>query len=326
MNIGIMGTGHMAALMTDTIRTMKQNGESIDLYAVASRSAEKAERFSISTGVKKAYGSYEDMLRDRQVDFVYIATPVSEHYKNMLLCLNYRKPFLCEKAFTSNIDEAAHVLFMAEVMGVPAAEAIWTRYMPSRKIIRDVIDSGIIGIPRTLTANLSYNIYDNDRIHDANLAGGALLDVGVYPVNFAEMCFGHPSMINANAIITEDDVDECDTIRMEWPDGRTAALTCGTSSISDRMGVIYGDRGYITVTNINNPSAVNVYDMSRELIKTEEIPEQISGYEYEIREMMEAVANGDKECPSMPHSEILKVMRELDSIRLMTGLQFPFEA
>ena len=325
MKIGILGAGNIAATMADTIREMKKQGDDVELYAIGSRTQAKADRFAINTGCKKAYGSYEDLLKDPFIDLVYIATPHSEHYQNMLLCLKYEKPVLCEKAFTANVEQAQRILMMAELKGVPVTEAIWTRYMPMRKMIRDLLEEGVIGEVRTLTANLSYQIYDKHRIHQAELCGGALLDVGVYPMNFAEMVFGHPDRITATAFMSEDGVDESDSITYTDRDGRTAVLTCGTRAISDRQGIIYGDNGYMIVENINNPERIHVYNLMREEVRTIECPEQISGYEYEVRELMETIRSGKTECPSMPHRETLHMMKELDMIRSQIGYRFPFE-
>lgn len=326
MNIGILGAGNIAGTMAETIRMMAGNGEDVSLYAIGSRSERKAESFAMKNGCNRAYGSYEDLLRDPNVDLVYIATPHSEHYINMLLCLNYNKPVLCEKSFTANADQARKITTLAELKKIPLSEAIWTRYMPMRKIINDVLSSGAIGIPRTITANLSYNVYKNERLHRPDLAGGALLDVGIYPINFAEMVFGHADGVNATAIMSEDGVDETDSITLTWDDGRAAVLTAGIKAISDRSGIIYGDEGYAVVDNINNPERIRIYDLSRENVKTIEAPNRLTGYEYEIREMHRIIEEEEIECPSMPHDESVHIMEVMDHIRAQIGYKFPFES
>ena len=151
-NIGIIGTGNIASVMAQTISKMK----GVKLYAVASRQKVRAEVFAGKYGCKKAYGSYEELAEDDKVDLVYIATPHSEHYANVKLCLMKDKPVLCEKAFTANAVQAEELIFLAKERNIFLAEAMWTRYMPMLTTIREVLGSGVIGEPKTLTANLGY--------------------------------------------------------------------------------------------------------------------------------------------------------------------------
>ncbi|MDD5867047.1 MAG: Gfo/Idh/MocA family oxidoreductase [Lachnospiraceae bacterium] len=325
MNIGILGAGHIAATMAETIQKMHLQGEDVDLYAVASRDIDKARAFAARFQIHKAYAGYANMLEDSGLDLVYIATPHSHHYEHMLLCLKFGKAILCEKAFTANADQARRILTLSKLKDIPVTEAIWTRYMPFNQTIKNIIEEGQIGEPRTLTANLSYNIWQNERIHDPALAGGALLDVGVYTLNFADIFFGQPSQVQAQAVIGETGVDESDSITLRYPDGKMATLLCGTRAISDRQGIIHGDEGYLVVDNINHPTQVSVYDLSRQISKTIDAPEQISGYEYEVREMIQAVEEGELECPSMSHRDTIRMMELMDHIRMQTGVQFPFE-
>lgn len=325
MNIGILGAGHIAATMAETIQKMHLQGEDVDLYAVASRDIDKARAFAARFQIHKAYAGYANMLEDSGLDLVYIATPHSHHYEHMLLCLKFGKAILCEKAFTANADQARRILTLSKLKDIPVTEAIWTRYMPFNQTIKKIIEEGQIGEPRTLTANLSYNIWQNERIHDPALAGGALLDVGVYTLNFADIFFGQPSQVQAQAVIGETGVDESDSITLRYPDGKMATLLCGTRAISDRQGIIHGDEGYLVVDNINHPTQVSVYDLSRQISKTIDAPEQISGYEYEVREMIQAVEEGELECPSMSHRDTIRMMELMDHIRMQTGVQFPFE-
>ncbi|MFN2938267.1 Gfo/Idh/MocA family protein [Lachnospiraceae bacterium YH-ros2226] len=325
MNIGILGAGHIAATMAETIQKMHLQGEDVTLYAVASRDIDKARAFAARFQIHKAYAGYANMLEDSGLDLVYIATPHSHHYEHMLLCLKFGKAILCEKAFTANADQARRILTLSKLKDIPVTEAIWTRYMPFNQTIKKIIEEGQIGELRTLTANLSYNIWQNERIHDPALAGGALLDVGVYTLNFADIFFGQPSQVQAQAVIGETGVDESDSITLRYPDGKMATLLCGTRAISDRQGIIHGDEGYLVVDNINHPKQVSVYDLSRQISKTIDAPEQISGYEYEVREMIQAVEEGELECPSMSHRDTIRMMELMDHIRMQTGVQFPFE-
>lgn len=322
MNIGIIGAGHIAAKMADTLGPMKE----ADAYAVASRDLIKAEAFAKAHGLKKAYGSYEELVSDPDVDIVYIATPHSHHFEHAKLCIEHGKHVLCEKAFTMNAAQAEVLFSMAEEKGVLITEAIWTRYMPSRKIIDVQLARGVIGEVRTLTANLHYTICRKERIFRPELAGGALLDVGIYPLNFALMHFGNDySSISSSVQMTETGVDGQECITLSYPDGRFAVLNAGIYGESDRHGVFYGSRGYLVVDNINNPAAIDLYDPDHRLIHHMDMPAQITGYEYEVLELIDCIRKGEKECPSMPHAETLRVLRIMDGLRKEWGLVYPQE-
>ncbi|MCR5099606.1 MAG: Gfo/Idh/MocA family oxidoreductase [Lachnospiraceae bacterium] len=323
MKIGILGCGRIAELLAGTFNAMPE----LDCHAVASRSLKKAEEFARNNGFKKGYGSYEELVSDPEVELIYVATPHSRHFEDMKLCIEHKKPVVCEKSFTLNAGEAEEIIRLSEENGVYVAEAIWTRYMPSRKLIDDMIASGIIGEAKMLTANLSYKIDDKERILDPKLAGGALLDVGVYGINFAFMHFGNDyRSIDSSVIMTDTGVDGSESITIHYNDGRMAVLTHGVYARSDRKGIIYGEKGYIIVENINNPQLICAYDDEDNLIKKVDVPAQISGYEYEFLEAIKRIGEGACESLSMPHSQTLFVMRAMDEIRSSWGLKYPKEA
>ena len=322
VNMAILGCGNIAGLMADTIRSMS----GVRAYAVASRSLDKAVDFAKQNGFKKAYGSYEDLLQDKKVDLVYIATPHSEHYANAKLCISYGKPVLCEKAFTVNAGQAEELFRLAEEKNVFITEAMWIRYMPMYQTIKEVLDSRIIGDPAMLTANLGYNIRWVKRLIDPELAGGALLDVGVYPLNFACMMFGHDILrMDAHCTYTETGLDEQDSITLIYRDGRMAVLNASMLGVSDRMGVIQGSKGYMVIENINNFETLTVYDNAYNKLKTYKRPKQKTGYEYEVSACLKALKEGWLECPEMPHAETLRMMRLMDAVRRRMGVTYPME-
>ncbi len=321
-NIGIIGTGNIAGVMANTVNQMKN----VKLYGAASREKVKADVFAGKYGCKKAYGSYEELAADKKVDLIYIATPHSEHYANARMCLEYGKPVLCEKSFTANASQAEELIRLAREKRVFIAEAIWTRYLPMLATIREVVGSGVIGEPRTLTANLGYVIDKVERLQNPALAGGALLDVGVYPLNFALMLFGHGiEKIISHCTYTKTGVDEQNAITLQYTDGRMAYLNSSMVSVSDRKGIIYGTKGFLIVENINNFQSVAVYDPGYKKIAQYKCPKQISGYEYEVEACMKAIRKGDIECEEMPHGEILRVMEIMDGLRKEWGIVYPFE-
>lgn len=321
-NIGIIGSGNIAGVMADTIKRMKN----VRLYAVASRSKVKADVFAEKYGCKKAYGSYEELASDSKVDLVYIATPHSEHYENAKLCLLNGKPVLCEKAFTANAAQAKELIRISQERRVLLAEAIWTRYMPMLATIREVLGSGIIGELKTLTANLGYLIERVARLQEPALAGGALLDVGVYTLNFASMIFGDDiETIESSCTYTKTGVDEQNSITIYYKDGRMAVLNSSMISLSDRKGIIYGTKGFAIIENINNYESITVFDPRYKEVASYKRPRQISGYEYEVEACIKALENGEIECGEMPHSEIIRMMEIMDGLRAKWGIVYPFE-
>lgn len=324
MNIGIIGAGSIAKTMAQTVAAIPEKAQ---IFAIASRSLDKAKAFASEFNIPNAYGTYEEMLENPSIDLVYIATPHSQHYQNMKLCLKYRKPVLCEKSFTRNAQEAQEVLNEAAEKKILVTEAIWTRYMPSRKQIMETIESGIIGTVNHLSANLHYSIAHKQRMVQPELAGGALLDLGVYCLNFAEMFFGTDiEKIDSSVSLTESGVDKFNSMTVFFKDGRTASLTSGFISRSDRKGIFYGDNGYAVVENINNPSSITCYDTNDKELKHIDFPEIATGYEYEVLECCEMLSQGKTECPSMPHEETLRIMKTMDSLRKEWGVIYPCES
>lgn len=320
MNVGIIGAGHIGAKMAKTLSRM----EGVFRYAVASRDLARAQAFAEENGFQKAYGSYEELVKDADVDLVYVATPHSHHFAHAKLALEAGKAVLCEKAFTANAREAAELIRFSREKGVFLAEAIWTRYMPFSKTIREVIDSGVIGKPQTLTASLSYSIGWKERIQRADLCGGALLDLGVYCINFARMCFGtdiermESSCVKGGA----EGMDMHETITFVYRDGRMATLTASALCIDDHRGIICGDKGYIIVDNVNNPSVMTVFRDYKPVAEYH-CPERITGYEYEVLACKEGIEKHWVESPDMPHNEILAIMQIMDDLRKQWGIVFP---
>ena len=327
-NIAILGAGSIAHAMARTLRGMRAQEEEVCLYAVASRDLNRAKAFAEAEGFQKAYGSYDELVCDPAVELVYIATPHSHHAEHIRLCVEHGKAVLCEKSFTANAKQAEEVLKMAEDRGVLVTEAIWTRYMPSCEILQNFINKGAIGKPVLLTANLGYNITDKERIVKPELAGGALLDVGVYPINFAAMLFGTDIVrVESNCSKLPSGVDQTDNITLTYSDGRQALLSASCACRMDRRGMIYGTTGYLEVDNVNNPRTVTLYsDVDNYAHGTAyPVPEQITGYEYEVESCLEALVNGRIECPEMPHAETLRIMRLMDQLRSDWGIRYPFE-
>ena len=322
LKVGILGAGGIACAMAKTISQMP----SACCFAVASRDLEKARKFAEKWGIKKAYGPYEEMLSDPGVDLVYVATPHSHHYPHVRLCLEHGKHVLCEKAFTVNAAQARELFRIAKDKRLLLTEAMWTRYLPMRGTINEVLRSGIVGKPWLLTANLGYMISDVERLKEPSLAGGALLDVGVYPLNFAAMVFGNdPVSIQGSAVLSDKGVDRQDSITLRYADGRMAVLNATMMGMSDRRGVIDCDNGMLEIVNINCPQELRVYNRERVLIASYRAPKCITGYEYEVEACIRALDAGGIECPLMPHAETVRMMEWMDGLRAQFGVRYPEE-
>ncbi|MGE4484821.1 MAG: Gfo/Idh/MocA family protein [Oscillospiraceae bacterium] len=325
-NVAIIGAGIIARQMSETLVGM----ENAVPYAIASRDPDKAKAYQAEYGFKKAFGSYEEMLSDPDIDLVYIATPHSHHAQHAMMCLEAGKPVLSEKAFAANAKQAKEVLAMSREKNIYVGEAIWPRYMPMRKTICDFIGSGRLGKPISLMANLGYNVFGNGpRLREPSLAGGALLDVGVYALTFASILFGDDvKNISASAIMADNGVDASDSIYLEYCDGKTATLFDSIIAFTDRKGLIHMEDGCAVIENINNFESLTAWKVegkTRRIIEYIERPKQITGFEYEVQSAFDAIAAGRTESPEMPHSEIIRIMEQMDDIRSKIGLIYPFE-
>ena len=321
MNIGILGAGNIARVMSKTVNLT----ENVTLAAIGSRSKEKAEDFAREFGIPKAYGSYEELAADDTLDLIYIATPHSRHYEDAKLCLEKGRNVLCEKAFTANGAQARKLFEIADKKGLFISEAIWTRFLPMRSTLDSIIESGVIGSISSLTANLGYSLGNVERLIKPELAGGALLDLGVYTINFALMAFkGKVREIKSTCVKNRYGVDSNNSIIMTFEDGKTAVLHNNALSNTDRRGIIYGDKGRIEFENINCCEGINVILNDRSVTRYER-PPLITGFEYELNAAVRAISEGKRECEEMPHSEILKVMDIMDGLRSEWSIRFPFE-
>lgn len=295
-------------------------------YAIASRDLEKAREFAHKWGFRKAYGSYEELVSDPEVELVYIATPHSHHLAHASLAINHGKPVLCEKSFTSNAREARELIGLARSKGVFITEAIWTRYMPLSIKVKEILDSGILGKLQFLSATIGYPMLTKERLFKPELAGGALLDVGVYAINFARMYFGADIESSVSqAVLCDTGMDMQNTISWKYRDGRMANMQSTARAANDLQGIISGQKGFLTVDNINNPGEVKVFDKDHNLLQTHKVEGRITGYEYEVYACEEAVANGWIESPYMPHAETIAIMEQMDALRKEWGVRFPMD-
>lgn len=330
VNVAILGAGRIAHAMAETLVGMASDPRYASLvapYAVAARDGGRAAAFAERYGFPKSYGSYEELVDDPDVDLVYIATPHSLHAEQAILCMRAGKNVLVEKSFTANAAQARDMLAVATETGMLCTEAIWTRYMPSRRLVDDIVASGVIGEVRAVDANLCYPVSDKPRMTDPALAGGALLDVGVYPLNFIDMVLGPRAIDRVVTSMTPygTGVDAHDSITLHYQDGTIATAQASMLVASDRGGYVWGTDGYLVCRNINDIEGVDVFDADHRLVAHHDVPPQITGYEYEVADAANAILDGRTECEAMPHADTLRLMELMDSIRADWGLVYPFE-
>lgn len=322
LRVGIIGAGWIADKMAEALSPLDE----AEVLAIASRSLEKARQFADERGISRAYGSYEELVEDPDVDLVYVATPHSHHYPHARLALQHGKPVLVEKAFTANAREAEALLTLARERHLFITEAIWTRYMPLSMKVKEIMDSGIIGEPRILTATLCYEMEQKERIIRPDLCGGALLDLGVYVLNFARMYFGTDIVRTVtNCHLGPSGMDMMESISLSFRDGRMANLQAGCLTLNDRQGIISGKEGYIRIDNVNCPERIEVW-RNYELVEVYERPEgMVNGYEYQVLECKRCLEAGLTESPMMPHEETLSIMRQMDTLRKDWGVKYPMD-
>lgn len=357
IKFAILGCGHIATKMATAVKTLEKNGMGVECYAVASRTLDKAKKFADAYGFVRAYGSYEELARDPAVDLIYIATPHSEHYSNILLCLEHDRNLLVEKAFTANALMASEVLALAEEKGVFICEAMWTRFLPAVRMVKDWILAGKIGKVESMEADFSMPLSHIGRLHKPELAGGALLDLGIYSLTFADIFLTDPKIckgIPASAGMTSGEeragmtpggeyvanhivetktkcvkfhtgVDATDWIDLVYAGGQVAHLKTSMVAPLKNEGVIYGSEGFIRVQNLNDMEEIQLFDVAGTLVESVKPPRIENCYEYEVLGCKAALEKGLKECPEMPHAKTMQMMTQMDNLRAAWGVSYPFE-
>lgn len=322
MRVGIIGTGWIADKAATTLNGLN----TCEAYAVGSRKLETAQAFAAKWGIKKAYGSYAELLADPDIDLVYVGTPHSHHYDVTKQAIMAGKPCLVEKAFMANARQTKEIIDLAHERGVFLAEAIWTRYQPAVNIVRNLLADGRIGTPKLITTTLGYSMGQKERIFRPDLCGGALLDLGVYVINFVRM-FNDSAIktIDGYCVKSDTGMDLTNTITIILEDGVVANVQSSASCVGDNIGVIAGTEGNLIIDNVNNPQTITVNGPDRTFVETIRVPQQITGYEYQFLACRQALIDGLLEPREMPHEETLYIMQLMDSMRRKWGVRYPMD-
>lgn len=321
---GILGTGFIAGLQT---QDLNENGFAVQ--AVGSRSLESSKAFAELHGVMTAHGSYEDLVADPLVDVVYIATPHPFHHANALLALNAGKHVLVEKAFTMNARQAREIVHLAESKGLVALEAMWTRFLPHMVRIRELIRESAIGEVRKVVASHNQSLPKDPahRLNDPALGGGALLDLGIYPISFAFDILGAPEGILASASMTATGVDRQTAAIFEYSGGRQALVDCELDAASANRAMVIGTEGYIDIEHTwYNQVPFTVFGFNGEVVERFEEPVKSRGMQYQAAELERLIRAGETAGTILPPSESVAIMAAMDEIRRQIGLSYEADA
>jgi predicted dehydrogenase len=325
---GILGAGSIARKFASDLKYVNNSV----LVAIGSRNEEKAAEFSQQFSVPNIHGSYESLAADPRVDVVYVATPHSQHYANTLLCIENKKAVLCEKAFAVNSVQAEEMIGAARRQKVFLMEALWTKFLPHYKKMNSIIDSGVLGVIGSVLINFGFRPREPalSRLYDPALAGGTMLDIGVYNVFMAMSVLGIPADIDAHMTRAQTGVDDQCSVVLKYRNGAIAQLFSTFLAHLPTEAHISGSKGRLRLTHrfYGPESSIEYYPErmdSKQIIPFEK-HEAGFGYQYEARHVCDCLENGLIESPVMAHENTLQLMHVLDEIRRKAGIRYDVDS
>lgn len=323
---GILGCGKIARKFAADLKWVTD----CQLLAVGARKLSTAQAFANDFPAPNIHGSYEALVRDPEVDVIYVATPHGLHYEHVMLCLKHKKAVLCEKAFAITHRQAKEMLEFAKVQNTFIMEAFWTRLLPHYVKMKELLAQGVIGTIKYIHAEFGFKPTPPfpQRLYDPALGGGALLDIGVYPVFLALDVLGKPDRIEATMVAATTGVDEQCAIQFYYNNGAIAQLFCTFASNLATGADIAGDKGRIRLTHRFHGPTANLEFYPGIVDTREEIPTERArgnGYEYEVDHVNQCLRNGLKESPVLTHKFTLLLMQTLDEIRAKAGIEYPVD-
>jgi predicted dehydrogenase len=319
---GILGAGHIAEKFASDMQSVS-NGV---LYGVASQTEARRVWFKEKFGVPKIYDSYIDLLKDPEIEAIYVATPHNFHFEHVKLSLENKKAVLCEKPITVNLAQLLELQHLAQAKGVLLMEALWTYFLPTFKMAKQWIDEGKIGKVTTLKAEFGFKAPYNEqnRVFNANLAGGALLDIGIYPIAFAYF-FAQSNIleINSMAHIGKTQIDEYNAVNLSFESGELAILNSSVVTGLQNDGFIYGSKGYIHLPYFWKGTQA-LLDSETEKIKFED-KRMTCGYNFETEHFANLLLNGQIQSDVVSFEMSKKIMNTMDTVRKQNNFKYPFE-
>ena len=322
---GVLAPGGIARDWTAALHATTQSR----VVAVGSRSQDRAQAFADEFGVERAHGSYEQLVADEGVDAIYVASPHSEHREHALLALAAGKPVLVEKAFTRSAAEAQEVIAAARSADLLLVEAMWTRFLPHIDVVRQAVQDGLLGDVVAVQADHGQPLYPDgpQRLRDPNLAGGALLDLGIYPVSFAHLVLGGFVTVQASGTLAETGVDASETIAVTAPSGAIGTLSTTMSAMTPCAAYVAGTEARLEIDGtFYRPTVVRLVDPDGAEQDRYEPASREHGLAYQAAEFARLLAAGRTESDLLPLDETLTIMRVLDDVRGQLGVRFPGEA
>ena len=319
---GILGPGGIAQAFAKDLTFI----EGHTIGAVGSRSITNAQSFANTFG-GTAYGSYEELVADSSIDAIYVATPHPAHHDNVIMALNAGKPVLCEKPFAVNAKQAQAMVDAAAKNEVALMEAMWARFLPHYAKVREIVASGVLGPILSIHADHGQRLADQGiaRLVDPQLAGGALLDLGIYPISFAHMILGSPSTITSTAVMTDRGVDAQTSMIFNYDNGAQAVLTTTMIEQTPCRAVVAGLHGWLEIDRtFYNPASMRV------ILNDGSVTEYPSAYTgHGLREQAESfkqmVSSGAVESKVLTWKDTVDIMKSMDTVRSQIGLKYPFE-
>ncbi|GAB3156521.1 Gfo/Idh/MocA family oxidoreductase [Microbacterium neimengense] len=320
---GILATGGIAHMFTSDLRTA-----GLDVRAVGSRSLESAQRFATQFDIPRAHGDYASLLADDDIDIVYIATPHPMHAENALDALAAGKHVLVEKPFTLTGEEAERVRVAAEEAGLLAMEAMWTRYLPHMMRTHELLAEGVLGEVRAVTADHTQFISTDPthRLNALELGGGALLDLGIYPLSFAWDVLGAPVSLTASARLGETGADIDVATVASYANGALATTVSSAQGVGPNRAAIIGTDARIEIDPTwYNATGFTLTDRSGDVVETFHCPDVGRGMQYQALAAEQIIAEGRRDSDRLPIAETVAIMRQLDDIRAQIGVRYPSE-
>ena len=320
---GIIGCGNIAGKFATALNTLGN----ATLYAVASRDAGRAKEFAKTYGAKLWYDNYEMLASNPDVDIIYVATTHNFHYEHTMLALEYKKHVLCEKPFAINAYQAKRMIRTARSKHVFLMEAMWMRFIPATRKLMELITNKIIGDITQINADfcVEFPFNKEHRVYNPALAGGAMLDVGVYPLNWAYMLFSEePVQVNSSAKIGETGVDQQSAYMLRYKSGAIALLSSSVEFTKENEGWIYGTKGKIHIPLFYKPQAIHIH-YNGGLTETIEMPYESTGYSYEADALMKDIDQHKLESALMPLHQTLNIIELMDKFRNSWGMKYPME-
>ena len=324
---GIMGAGIVAKTMADALRQNKN----AELCFVASKSVERAKAWAREQNVP-GYGSYEELVNDDSIDIVYVATTHNFHRENARMALEHGKHVLVEKAFTVNAAEADDLIELAGEKGLFLMEAMWTRFLPVYRKIRDLLEKRVIGDLRYLEITFGNFVppqYEG-RLKDPSLAGGVTLDMGIYPIQFCCYILNElPVDVQSMCRFSDRGIDEIASYMLRFPSGAIAQIGTSFALKMENRAALYGTKGYMLFPGFQSGNQVTVYthDGTNVIQKEEvlEVERAENGFIYQVEEVHRRLGTGETESPVIPLKETREIMAVMDRMRADWGLKYEFE-